>query len=948
MIDRARVEVARALLFGGLVWRIRGKAIAQMESFSVSPSADKSAPNRSVPLHERVAASLDSAGDATGAELLSLLRGRHSGDLELMDELEELLTGDGSKVPVLDGPITIGPGASGTMLRSVIVRIAQAEVASEGPTLPLGEGPLEVMPVMIGSYVVVRELGRGGMGVVYECEQAEPRRRVAVKVLRSGMGWGGSSGTSRLDSRREAQVLARLAHPGITRVIEAGVDAASGRTFFAMDLVGGTNLLRHAGEANLSIRERVELLARVCDAVEHAHRKGIIHRDIKPSNILVEPASDRDGTSRDEFARVGQPRVMDFGVAKLTRAEGEAAQEQSLLMPGSSAIVGTLGYISPEALSGDSHNVDTRADVYALGVVLYELLTGQAPISLQGVALSEVARRVCEASVPMLRAHDPRLRGDLEIVVLKAMAKAPELRYGSAGELGDDLRRFLRKEPIVAQPASAAYLARKFVSRHRVVSALGLGLVVALVAGLLTTLVMISRVERARTQERSQREIANAIRGYLVQDLIGAASPSAMGKDAKIVDVLGKLASEVDTRFQGQPELEGRVRHELATVFNGLGMYEESLQQSKAALTLLESSLLKDNAACIASLFTQATTFQNKGDAVSAELIARDGLARAERTLPPDDAFRARLESLLGASLHAQGKTDESISILSSLLARVESVRGLEFDDRCAFRVQYAAALQQAKPPRREEAIEQYLGVIALCEEANWPEHPASIAARNNMVSLLIALKRYEDAYEAIKPLLGLIERSMPREHPAHGFAALTMSRVQANLGHTQEAFDWAVRAVEALTYAMGDSTWQTERACSNAATTARALGDPAQIETWSIRTVASRLRNASRAELSTTVKVFEENASPRWATPEELLDSVLAQRDELVPVEHAKRGRFLVNLAWACARLQRSVASRSALDEAQRVTLEQEELLIRDDVANELAGIRDTGGVGK
>jgi tetratricopeptide (TPR) repeat protein/predicted Ser/Thr protein kinase len=860
-------------------------------------------------LAQRVTDALDAAGEATGAELIALIRARHASDSELIAEIEALMGVDRADasvgprsivVPVLDA--TMDANASATVVRSALQRFGlSGTVPGSGMPAP------EPIPDQIGPYRVLRELGRGGMGVVYECEQSQPRRKVAVKVLRRGLGFGELNSTG-LDSRREAQVLAKLTHPGIVRVIEAGVDAESGCTFFAMDLVEGQPLLQHARDAKLSTRERVELLARVCDAVEHAHRKGIIHRDIKPSNVLVELL-----VSRGEFASVGQPRVMDFGVAKFT----DPTQGQSIMLPGQSSIVGTLGYISPEALRGEAHTVDTRADVYALGVVLFELLAGQPPISLAGVPLSEVARRVEQADVPLLRRFDPRLKGDLETIARKAMEKSAERRYGSAGELGDDLRRFLRNEPVVAQPASATYLVRKFVARNRGVSALAAGLVLALVAGLATTLVMINRVQQARTQEQAQRDTANAIRGYLVQDLIGAAQPGRVGKDAKITDVLGKLGREVGERFPDNPELEGRVRIELSTAFHGLGMYKEAIEQGEQAVQVLDATVGKDDPVTVPALAALAMAWQSSGDSTKAEPVAREGLDRARRVLSPEDPFILRLEAVLGGSLHAQRRVEESLAVLKPLVERLGDSTSLDIDDIASMRLQYATALQQAKPPQNEEAVKQLFALIAQFDQAKQPSHPAAVAARNNVIAILLSLDRVPEALEYATPLPDLAKQVFPPEHPAHGYIAGTMARVLERLGRRREGLDWWIESANALESALGDSTWQFERAVSGVAKAAHELRESSIARDWSVRTIAARLRTASRNEAATTVKVFEEYAPRLGESVPAALDLILRERDRLTPPEHPRRGRFLANLAWAALQMGRADEARALVEQA-------------------------------
>ncbi len=299
----------------------------------------------------------------------------------------------------------------------------------------------------IGDYTILSFISRGGMGEVYRAEQTNPRREVAIKIIQHGLY------TRRAAQRlvSEASILARLHHPGIASVIEAGVmPAVSGghesRPYFSMELVEGDQITRYADTHDLNIEQRIDLMRRVCEAVAHAHQRGVIHRDIKPHNILVDQS--------------GQPKVLDFGIARLIDRE----TGRTLTRPG--WVPGTIPYMSPEQASGDADGVDTRSDVYSLGVVLYELLTQRLPISPKGKSQIEMLRSVCTDDPPRAGLVRKALRGDCETILATALSKDPDHRYQSAAAFGDDLARLLRHEPIIARPASIGYVLRVFARRR--------------------------------------------------------------------------------------------------------------------------------------------------------------------------------------------------------------------------------------------------------------------------------------------------------------------------------------------------------------------------------------------------------------------------------------------------------------------------------------------------
>ncbi len=340
----------------------------------------------------------------------------------------------------------------------------------------------EGMPERIGEFRILRRIGGGGMGDVYEAEQDSPQRHVALKVMQVGL--GGDRMLSRFN--REMRILAKLTHTGIAQLYVTGVCTNQGqqRPYFAMELVDGIPLVRFAEQNNLSTRERIELFIRVCDAVEYAHSRGIIHRDLKPDNILV--VSGANGP---------RPKVLDFGVAKFTNKDVQAATMQTQV----GQIVGTLSYMCPEQIEGDTEQIDARADVHALGVILFELLTGKRPFEISGKPIHEAARIIREDEPDTLRSFDRTYRGDLDTIVRRATEKQAARRYSTAGEVSADLRRYLDNVPILARQPTALYQLSKFTRRNKIlVGGVGATMLVLVIGIIATTWFAIESSERRK------------------------------------------------------------------------------------------------------------------------------------------------------------------------------------------------------------------------------------------------------------------------------------------------------------------------------------------------------------------------------------------------------------------------------------------------------------------
>jgi WD40 repeat protein/predicted Ser/Thr protein kinase len=424
--------------------------------------------------HERAWAVFDQLADVPAGEREAVLSAACGDDLALRGEVERLLG--------LDDRLGPAEGESGFLQSPLVRPPSHAEPhGAPGHSVTVSPGH----PVKVGRYRVLRLLGEGGMGTVYEAEQDRPRRPVALKVIRPGLASGG------LIKRftHEAQILGRLHHPGIAQVYEAGL-ADDGQPFFAMEFIRGLPLDEYANRHGLDSAARVGLVARVCDAVQHAHEHGVIHRDLKPANILVEES--------------GQPKVLDFGVARATDAD--LLTSAGLTRTGQ--LLGTPSYMSPEQVIAEPAAIDHRADVYALGVILFELAAHRLPLHLENRPVAEAARLIVEQDPPRLGSINPELRGDVETIAAKALAKEPARRYTSSADLAADLRRWLAHEPILARPPSALYHLRQFARRHTGLVGGALATVAALVLGLVGTILFAVGEARQRRQAVAEKREA--------------------------------------------------------------------------------------------------------------------------------------------------------------------------------------------------------------------------------------------------------------------------------------------------------------------------------------------------------------------------------------------------------------------------------------------------------
>jgi len=519
-------------------------------------------------------------------------------------------------------------GREARLLGAVKAALRDACLAGASAAAPVG--------MRIGRFEVTGFLGAGGMATVYRATQDQPHRTVALKVMKQGC----FSHAAARRFEQEVELLGRLQHPGIAQIYEAGVSQVGGQPlpFFAMELVDGERLTDYAASRRLGSRQRLELMVRIGDAVHHAHQKGIIHRDLKPSNILVADegteAREHEGSPLRRF--VAMPKILDFGVARATDVDVQA----TTLRTDIGQLVGTIPYMSPEQAAGDPTELDVRSDVYSLGVVCYELLTGRLPYGFQGKSVPEAVRAIQEDDPTPLSSVNRFFRGDLETVVAKALEKDKSRRYPSASAFVADLRHYLNDEPISARPASATYQLAKFARRNRAL----VGGAAAVFAGLLLALIGtgygLLRATAARNQAVESRRLAQARQAEaeavvdLLQEMFGSANPHRVkGLDYTVRALLDDFAKGLGEQLKDQPEVEATIQAAIGNAYRGLGVREKTEQHLRAALELRRKTLGPEHAEVAASLFDYGWCLHDKPDYDGAKRMFRESLEMRRRLL---------------------------------------------------------------------------------------------------------------------------------------------------------------------------------------------------------------------------------------------------------------------------------------------------------------------------
>ncbi len=696
------------------------------------------------------------------------------------------------------------------------------------------------LPESIGGFRILSVLGRGGMGIVYEAEQPNPKRRVALKV---------SSAAGRLDElrlrlfRREAETLARLVHPNIAALYEAG-RTEDGQHFLTMELVAGQPLgdfvREHMGGERPTLEQlhdRLRLFETICRAVSYAHQRGVIHRDLKPSNMLVVPASDASNSSgahalsslSSGSRRLPQVKILDFGLARIVDAE---VPTQASVMTELGDIRGTLPYMSPEQAKGDSREIDLRSDVYALGVVLYEMLTGRLPVETQTGSLVTALQAILEEAPKPLKLTFTggfRLDPDIQTIVGKALEKDPDQRYASADALAEDVQRYLANQPILAHPPSTTYQFRKLISRHRFASWMSLGVAVLLIGFAVMLAVQAEKVRLARDRAEQEAARATAINQFL-QRTFGAADPWQRGaRGVSLVDALKQAEGQVQGAFAGKPIVQAEVLETIAKTYVGLGQYADAENLLRSALKLRTASggRQTDDTARAMALLAEALRNQSKFD--DAVATSREELAIRRQLHGDDDGLTAGAMDNLGASLLRKGEFPEAETLTAEALRIRRRVYGDKSDEVSAS-LQTIGTLALAKEDdERQEAVTRER--LAIVRE-KYGDMSAQVAQSLN--DLAIARMKQGDlagAETLFNEALPINRSVFGEDHPEFASTVENLGNVMYQTGRPAETIKSLEQVLAIRKRAFGDESEAVSRTLANLATVNSISGNPAAAE---------------------------------------------------------------------------------------------------------------------
>ncbi len=743
-------------------------------------------------------------------------------------------------------------------------------------------------PKTIGPYHIVQVIGEGGMGVVYLAEQKQPvRRTVAVKMMKVGMD------TKEVIGRFEAerQALAVMNHPNIAKVLDAGT-SESGRPYFVMEHVQGIPLNEYCDNNKLTTRARLQLFGPVCQAVQHAHQKGIIHRDLKPTNVLV---SQQEG--------VATPKIIDFGIAK---AIGQQLSEHTIVTLYGQAM-GTPAYMSPEQAEMSGLDVDTRTDIYSLGVMLYEILVGKVPVDpfedggLQAFLARLVMRDVnpptptsrlnslgnARAAIAQARGTDPvslkkQLSGDLQWMVFKAMDKDRTRRYETANELARDIEHHLNDEPVTARPPTTRYRLRKFVRRNRVPFFAGVTAVLALLLGSVVATVSLIRTQQAERIARREAATATEVSDFLV-GLFEVSNPGeARANTITAREILDSGAAAID-ELRDEPEVQRALMRIMGQVYKNLGLFDQAeplLEQSASlfeqmdaeapdvARALNDLALLRHqqgefpvaeslyvaainvleesgrNPVLLAAIMTNlATTYRVQARSEEAVSLLTEALELKERYLGPEDE---RVATTLNAMAVIE-RQQQNYAAAESLFTRAIEIREAALGPN---HIQVARTLNSlggvyARTDRFDAAIETYMRSLTIKEAVYGGDHPDVSNTLNNLAIVHSMSERYQDAVRLYLQALDMDERLLGPEHPSLGSRLNNLGITYRLLGRLEDSEQVFRRALAIYEEALGRDHPRVAETLDNLARTLREAGRADEAEQLAARAEAIEARRA-------------------------------------------------------------------------------------------------------
>ena len=686
---------------------------------------------------------------------------------------------------------------------------------------------------VIGPYHLLQRIGEGGMGEVWLAEQKEPvRRRVAIKLIKAGMDT--REVVARFQSERQA--LALMDHPAIAKVFDAG-STPQGAPYFVMEYVAGSPITAYCDNHRLSTRDRLELFMHVCEGVQHAHQKAIIHRDLKPSNILV---TEVDGHPA--------PKIIDFGVAKALTQKLTA----DTMFTRVGALVGTPEYMSPEQALSSGEDIDTRTDVYSLGIIFYELLAGALPIELRKVAFEEFLRRLREDDPPKLstrfRAQDPatstelarrrhteppalvkQMRGDLDSIALKALEKDRARRYGSPSDFAADIGRYLKNEPVLAVPPSVAYRASKFARRYRG------GLVTACAFALVLIAAALISV-RQSIRANKEAAVAQAVNDFLQNDMLAQASaanqsgPSAKpDPDLKVRTALDRAAQRITGKFDHQPEVEAAIRDTIGKTYTSLAIYPEARKQLEEALRLRTKVLGAENPQTLRTTSELAWLAYLQAKYPEAEALGSRTMELQRRALGPEHPDTLSTMSTLAAVYRDQSKYAQAEALNSELLEIRRRVLGPE-NPETLFSLNNLAGTysSERKYPQAEALFSQ---TVELERRILGPENPHTLTSMNSLALTYLSQGKYAQAEALYNQVLEVQRRVLGPAHPDTLHSMSDLGEIAAMQGKYAQAETFFGMALQGNRQVLGPEHPNTVRCMANLGFVYMSQGKYAQAE---------------------------------------------------------------------------------------------------------------------
>jgi serine/threonine protein kinase len=671
------------------------------------------------------------------------------------------------------------------------------------------------------------------MGVVYEAEQEQPRRTVALKVIKPGM----TSPELLRRFEQESLALARLQHPAIAQIHEAGTaDTGFGpQPYFAMELIRGQSLRDYVQEHDLNTRQRLQLMVRICEGVQHAHQRGLIHRDLKPGNILVD--------------ETGQPKILDFGVVRVTDGDVETTRQTHL-----GQLVGTLAYMSPEQALRDPLEVDTRSDVYALGVILYELLAGRLPYDLSRKP-HEAARTIQEEDPTPLSSISRVYRGDIETIVVKALEKDKVRRYASASGLAADIQRYLNDEPIAARSPSATYQLQKFSRRHRGLVAGAGAVFVVLIAGITVSTWEATRARRAeqaaideRNRANTESATAKAVNDFLQNDLLAQASANNQAgpatrpdPDLKVRTALDRASASIEGKFAKQPLVEASILQTIGNTYADLGLYRDAELQLERALDLRRRVLGERHPDTLMSMNNLASLYMNQGELARAKPLFTELLDARRRVLGEEHPDTARTMNNLAMLYEYQGEYKLAEPLYTKALEIKRRVLGEDHPSTLTGMLNLGTLYGREGRYAQSEPL--YIKVLEVRRRVLGEEHPDTLMSTYSLGALYAAVGKYAQAQSLYAKAIELMRRVLGEEHPDTLHAMWGLGNVYRSEGKYAEAKQLLIKTLEFQRRVLGERNGQTLVTMRELALLYRDEGDDAKAEPLLVNTLELQRR---------------------------------------------------------------------------------------------------------